>query len=284
MAPQRRTKSTATPTDVGQEYIRREARAIGAAHRQEWADEQAALRLLVSEGVPGYGGGAPAGRDEECAPAQPPPAGLSRRRVFLFGGVAVAGSAVVAACKGATPSVQTVPPTAPTTALVGTAKDVTTLRTASSLEALALAVYTAALKTSLVTTTTTQDLLKMFESHHSQHQDLFQRSTLTAGGSAFTDPNPVLMAQVVQPRLAALKTEADVVALAYDVEHMLSATFQADIGNFDNAKWNTTVASVGAAEARHVALLAVISGKSATGTPDNAFQVTQDQVKPGTGV
>ncbi|MDQ1358343.1 MAG: hypothetical protein QOG44_2716, partial [Acidimicrobiaceae bacterium] len=53
---------------------------------------------------------------------------------------------------------------------------------------------------------------------------------------------------------------------------------------FDNVKFNTTVASVGATEARHVALLAVISNKSATGTPDGAFQTDGDQVNAGTGV
>jgi hypothetical protein len=79
-------------------------------------------------------------------------------------------------------------------------------------------------------------------------------------------------------------TEADVVSLAYDLEHLASATYQSDIGTFANPKFNTVAASVGATEARHVALLAVISNKSATGTPDGAFQVDQDAVNPGTGV
>ncbi|MDQ6618002.1 MAG: ferritin-like domain-containing protein [Actinomycetota bacterium] len=209
---------------------------------------------------------------------------INRRRVLMFGGAAVATSAVLAACKGATPSATVVPPTSASTAIAVSAKDITILRTASSIEALAVAVYTTVTKSGLVKTTATLDLLKLFQTQHGQHGDLFQRATRTAGGTAFTDANPVLMQQVVQPRLAALKTEADVVNLAYDLEHLASATHQGDIGMFDNLKFNTSVASVGATEARHVALLAVISGKSATGTPDNAFQSLQDQVKPGIGV
>ncbi|MDQ1401671.1 MAG: hypothetical protein QOK20_3603 [Acidimicrobiaceae bacterium] len=272
--------------DIPQDFIRREARDIEAAHQVAMRNDRATLDRLVS------GDGASGAEPTDAAPNASPTDALadlilgpmSRRRVLMFGGAAVATSAIFAACKGATPSVSVVPPTTLVTVPQGTAKDVAILRTASSIEALAVAVYTAAIKTGLVKTAATLDLIKLFQSQHNQHGDLFQRSTRTAGGTAFVDPNPVLMQQVVQPRLAALKTEADVVSLAYDLEHLASATYQADIGMFDNVKFNTTVASVGATEARHVALLAVISNKSATGTPDGAFQTDGDQVNAGTGV
>ena len=202
----------------------------------------------------------------------------------MFGGAAVATSAVLAACKGATPPVSVTPATTTTTLFHPSTSDATILRTASSIEALAVAVYAQAISSALVKTATTLDLIKLFQMQHSQHGDLFQRATRSAGGTAFTDPNPVLMAQVVQPRLAALMTEADVVKLAYDLEHLAAATYQSDIGTFSNHAFNTTTASVGATEARHVALLAVITAKSATGTPDGAFQLDPDAVKPGTGV
>jgi hypothetical protein len=164
------------------------------------------------------------------------------------------------------------------------ANDLTILRTAASVEALAVMVYETAIKSGLVRTAAITAMAKLFQSQHVQHGELFNRSAQSAGGTAFTDPNPVLLAQVVQPRLAALKTEMDVVNLAYDLEHLASATYQNDVGLFHNPKYNVTVASVGGAEARHVALLAVIGGKSATGTPDNGFQADADAVKPGTGV
>jgi hypothetical protein len=261
--------------DIYQDFIRREARGIAAAHNQAMRADTATLDQLVS------GEGALLTSDTKGDIVL---GGIHRRQVLMFGGVAVATSAVLAACKGATPSVTAVPATTTSTAVAGTVKDVAILRTASSIEALAVSVYATAISSKLVTTSTTLDLIKLFQSQHSQHGDLFQRATRTAGGTPFTDANPVLMQQVVQPRLAALKTEADVVSLAYDLEHLAAATYQADIGSFDNAKFNTTVASVGATEARHVALLAVLGGKSATGTPDNAFQVDQDAVNPGTGV
>ncbi len=261
--------------DISKDFIRREARDIESAHQLALRQDQATLDRLV--------GGDGTGRDADTK-ADLILGGLNRRQMIKFGGAGVAMAAVIAACKGATPSPSVTPATTTSTAVAGTANDVAMLRTASSIEALAVSVYGTALKSGLVTTSTTSDLLKLFQAQHAQHGDLFQRSTRTAGGTAFTDVNPVLMQQLVQPRLAALKTEADVVNLAYDLEHLASATYQADIGSFNNAKFNVTVASVGATEARHVALLAVISNKSATGTPDGAFQADQDAVKAGTGV
>jgi hypothetical protein len=257
--------------DISQEFVRRQARDIEAAHRQAMKQDRTRLDHLVNS-------------DPGALEADPVMGSLNRRQLLMFGGAGIAMTAVVAACKGATPPVSVTPATTATTAAVGTANDVAILRTASSIEALAVSVYTTALKTGLVTTATTASLLKLFQGQHAQHGDLFQRSTRTAGGTPLADPNPVLMQQLVQPRLAALMTEADVVNLAYDLEHLAAATYQADIGTFNNVKFNTTVGSVGATEARHVALLAVISGKSATGTPDDAFQKDQDAAKAGTGV
>jgi hypothetical protein len=261
--------------DFNQDFIRRQARDIEAAHRQAMRQDEATVDQLVN------GAGADLSTETKSDLIL---GGIHRRRVLMFGGAAVATSAVFAACKGATPSAVVTPATTTSTAAPGTVKDATILRTASSIEALAVAVYAQAISSGLVKTAAIVDLIKLFQSQHNQHGDLFQRATRTAGGVAFTDANPVLMGQVVQPRLAALKTEADVVGLAYDLEHLASATYQAGIGTFDNAKFNTTLASVGATEARHVALLAVLGGKSATGTPDNAFQVDPDAVKPGIGV
>jgi hypothetical protein len=261
--------------DSNQDFIRREARGIEAAHRDAMRNDTVTLDRLVSGDVAEL----PAETKSDLLLG-----GVHRRRFLMFGGVAVATTAVLAACKGATPPVSITPATTTTTLFHPSSSDATILRTASSIEALAVSVYATALKSGLVTTALTLDLMKLFQMQHSQHGDLFQRATRSAGGTAFTDANPVLMAQVVAPRLAALNTEADVVKLAYDLEHLAAATYQSDIGTFSNHAFNTTTASVGATEARHVALLAVIGGKSATGTPDGAFQVDPDAVNPGTGV
>jgi hypothetical protein len=253
--------------DSNQDFIRREAKAIEAEHREDLARDRDALDRLVS------GDG-----------TEPSMLAAFNRRVMMFGGFAVVTAAVVAACKGATPPLSPNPATTTTTAIHGNPTDISILQTISSLEALAVAVYTSVINTDLVATSTTLDLIKLFQSQHSQHLDLIQRSTRTAGATAYSAANPLLMQQVIQPRLAALTSEAGAVSLSYDLEHMLSATDQASIGIFSSPAFNTATASVGATEARHVALLALISGKSATGTPDNAFQIDTDAVKPGTGI
>jgi hypothetical protein len=209
---------------------------------------------------------------------------LHRRQVLMFGGVAVASAAVFAACKGPTPPLSPTPNTTTTTLFHQNASDVVIMRTAGSIEALLVTAYTSILATNLATEPMLLDLIKLFQSQHSQHADLFGRATRSAGGVAFTDPNPVLMQQVLAPRLAALKTQADVISLTYDLEHLSSASCQSYIGTLSNVSFNTAVGSVGATEARHVGLMALLDNKSTTATPDNAFQMDQDAVSPGTGV
>ncbi len=210
---------------------------------------------------------------------------LDRRRFMMFGGGGVLSSAVLAACAGAASGTKATPTTGPTTTTPQppSAKDVTMLRTAMSIEALAVSAYDKIIKGGQVTTPTLLALLKQFQSHHKDHGELFGRNVLSAGGTPVVDPNPVLLQQVT-PRLAALKTEKDVINLAYDLEHLAAATYQADIGGFDNGKYNVPTASVGGTEARHVALLALLNGTSTTGTPDGGFQKDQDAVNAGTGV
>lgn len=251
--------------DNSEDRIRRQAQGLEADHQVDLHRHARALDHLATSDGAVLGG-------------------VHRRQVLMFGGVAVASAAVFAACKGPTPPLSPTPATTTTTLFHQNASDVVIMRTAASIEELLVTAYTKILATNLVTDAVLLDLVKLFQSQHSQHADLFGRATRSAGGVAFTDPNPVLMQQVLQPRLAALSTEADVMSLAYDLEHLSSATCQAELGTFSNLSFNTTVGSVGATEARHVALLAILTAKSATGTPDNAFQMDPDAVKSGTGV
>lgn len=261
--------------DIYRDLIRRQAKEIEVEHNQAMKHDVATLDHLVN------GEGAALGADTKADLIL---GGLNRRKFLMFGSTAVLSSAVFAACKGATPAVVATPATSSTTAAVGSAKDITILRTASSIEAVAVALYDQILKGGLIKNPAIVDAAKLFQSQHVQHGELFQRSTKAAGGTPLADANPVLMQQVVQLRLATLQSEADAVSLALDFEHLAAATYQTNIGTFEHGKWNATVAGVGATEARHVALLAVLSATSATGTPDDAFQKDVDAVKPGTGV
>lgn len=210
--------------------------------------------------------------------------GVDRRRFVVLGGATVAGTALIAACKGATPPVSVAPPSTTTTMLVGSSKDLTILNTAISIQAVAQSMYNTMLGGTVVSTSTTLDLMKLFQSQHAQHQDLLTRTVREAGGTPVTQANPVIMAQVVQPQLSKLASESDAVNLAYTVEHLLMATCQASIGALDHPALNKTMAQIGGNEARHVALWAIISNKSATGTPDGSFGVDSDAVSPGIGI
>ncbi|HEX3425674.1 MAG TPA: ferritin-like domain-containing protein [Acidimicrobiales bacterium] len=211
-------------------------------------------------------------------------AGVDRRRFVMLGGATVAGTALIAACKGATPPVSVAPASTTTTMLLGSSKDLAILNTAISIEAVAQSMYNTILGGTLVSTASTLDLLKLFQSQHAQHQDLLTRTVRGAGGTPVTQANPVIMAQVVQPQLTKLASESDVVNLAYTVEHLLASTCQASIGALDHPTLNTTMAQIGGNEARHVALWAIVSNKSAMGTPDGPFGVDSDAVSPGIGI
>jgi hypothetical protein len=122
------------------------------------------------------------------------------------------------------------------------------------------------------------DALRAFQSHHEEHSQLFRNITEGAGGEAYTTANPVVMRQLVTPRAATLRTEADVVRLAFDVERMLASTFQADVSTFDDITFNQRVMSVGGVESGHVAYFAPMVGRPTT--PDGAFQAIEGAVSP----
>src|SRR4051794_13917561 len=208
--------------------------------------------------------------------------GLQRRRFLRLGGVAILGSAFLAACGSSKKSsigsttTTSAAPAAPGTH--GSTKDINILRAASSLEEVAVATYQKALDSGLVKTPAVQTAVSTFQGQHKIHSNFFQNATVAAGGDPYKTPNSALMGQLVTPRLALVKTEADVIQLAYDLERLASATYQADVGTFDDISFNQKVMSGGAIEARHVAVLAPLVGKPPT--PDGAFQTTTGAASP----
>lgn len=215
--------------------------------------------------------------------------GLGRRQLLRFGGIAVATSAVFAACGGSskttTASTSTTATSSPTA--TGSANtDITALRTASSLEALAVQTYQKAIGTGLLTTATVATTAKNFMEQHTQHATAFESATTKAGGQAYTDANPVVSAQVITPALAKVKTENDLVALAYMLESVASQTYQSAIGLMSKPAYNSALASVLGVESRHQALLGLVLNNMTTYPPYPAsgFQTENNAVKVGTGV
>ena len=199
--------------------------------------------------------------------------GLHRRRFLFFGGAAVLSSAVLAACGGKSSGSSSSASSTSTTSNVASNKDITILRAASSLEEVAVAVYQKAIDSNLVTNQAVATALGTFQTQHKAHSNFFQNQTVAGGGKPFKLPNPVLMNTTVSPRLAGLKTQADVLQLAFDLERIAAATYQADVGLFDDIEFNQKVMTVGAIEARHVAFLAPFVGKPVN--PAGAFESTQ---------
>jgi hypothetical protein len=233
--------------------------------------------------------------------------GMDRRSLFKVGGVVLLGGAVMAAC-GSDNSSSSASPTAPTSAVPASAvpatggataagatssagattmsADVTILRTASSIEELAVAAYQTAITSRLVKTQAIADAAMLFQSQHKEHSASFQAATKAAGGMPFTQQNPAVLA-AIKPMIDALKDQQGVVALAFDLETAAAESYQSYVGTFTDVKLNMAIMAVGGVEARHAAVLAQVlnsAGNTTVMPVPAAFQKTDKAVMAGTGV
>jgi rubrerythrin len=204
--------------------------------------------------------------------------GVARRRFLRIGATSVAAAAVLAACGGGDDDESASEPT--TTTAKPSAADITVLRTASSLELVAVAVYDQAIKSGIVTTPAVLEAARTFMGQHKDHAATFEALTKKLGGEPFTTANPAVTQQL-QPRVAALAAERDAVALALDLERAAAATYLGSVGTFGDTSLNEVVMSVGGVEARHATVLAGVLGQP--GVPA-AFATTTGAVAPGTGL
>jgi rubrerythrin len=255
--------------EINQDQLRRDLRAAEDEHRRSLRPAEDVLsRLFDDSAVP------------SSAKADVVLGGLHRRRFLRVGGLGVAAAAVLAACGG--DDKKSAAATTTTTVAGGgvVPGDITILRTASSLEHVAIDAYTAAGKSGLLTTPAVAAAATLFLTQHQAHAKLFEALTKKLGGEPFVVANPAVTAQLA-PQLAALKTEHDVVTLAYGLEKAAAATYQASVGTFGDHTFNEAIMSIGGVEARHAAILASVLGQppapSAFSSPDGA-------VPPGTGL
>ena len=201
---------------------------------------------------------------------------LDRRRLFQIGGLAAAAAGLSACINGKGGGTEA---TTTTLTTLASKADVTTARTASSIEALLVQAYQRMLDSGLVTTPAMLAAIKLFQTQHKAHLTFFEAATKRGGGKAFADPNPALAASIAE-QLAGLKSERDALQLAYSLEKQAAATYQATIGTLDDPTLNEAVMSVGGAEVRHVAVLAPSVGQPPV---PSAFSGTDGAVAPGTG-
>ena len=212
---------------------------------------------------------------------------VSRRQVLRIGGLTFAMAAVTAACGGGGSSssggggggggsATTTP---------HSESDVTFMRTANSVEAVAIKAYQKVVDDpkAVGVSTSVSDLITLLQKHHKDHSNLLAKATTDAGGTPFTDPNPIIIGRL-QPTIDSMKTEPDVLALAYSLEKALAATYQDYVGEFLDRSLNEQLMSIGGVEAKNVSLLAADLHFTDKLITDGAFQKTLGAVQSGTGV
>lgn len=197
--------------------------------------------------------------------------GLSRRRLFLAGGATISFAALVAACGGSESSgiARLGDAPEPNELVDAAVTDIALLRTATSLEHNAIFVYEAAIDAGLLDGDAAE-IAKRFLADHKDHAAATAALTVDLGGKAYNEPNPRLQSIYVEPALALIVGDeakgiaptddpaADVLALAYALETVAGATYQAYVPLLDDKALRAAAIGIGEQEARHAALLGVV--------------------------
>lgn len=268
--------------DFYRQEFRRQLRAVDEAHVAAMKPWREALLRVFAGGEP----------TPDAAKASL--VGAPDRRAFLrVGGLTVAGAAVFAACgKDNTPGSQsgTTQPTTstssggPSTGVSTTTgpptaddkkTDLALLRTATSVELLAVAVYGQAAP--LIKDPDVLAAAKLFASQHHEHAQQLQAATSQTFGAdkVYKKPNAVLKQTLVDPVLPTLKTDTDIAQFAMQIEDSAAATYVTAAGQLSSARLRQAIMAIGGVEARHAAILASVVH---TSVPTMAFWSTADTV------
>ena len=260
--------------DISNDYVRREAHESQVEHTASMRSMRDLVNRLFGDA-----------NESGIAKADFATGGLNRRKFMQIGGLTVATAAVFAAC-GSDDSDNGVDAAGQGDTDTGgeggkgADGDIKILRTASSLEVLAVDVYQKAIDSGLVKTAAVGDAAKLFQAQHKEHSELFQGATKKLGGQVFDKPNPVVL-QSLQGPIGALQDEMGVLELALMLEQAAAATYQSTVGAFKDVSLNQAAMSVGGVEARHVAVLSSVLQKAPV---PKAFQTKDGAVAAGTGV
>jgi rubrerythrin len=206
---------------------------------------------------------------------------VGRRRFFQIGGLSVATATLVAACGGAESNSGARVGVAPERTALPDAvvNDVVLLRTASSLERSAIAVYDAVIGNTDLLAAALQDAAKRFRDDHVAHAELFEQLTTDAGGEPWQCGNPRIDQLVVAPVFAAIQgakasgtvaevpasddPQRDVLNFAHALEDLAAQTYQALVPQFSEPELRRQAMVIGSQEARHSSLLALaITGRT----------------------
>lgn len=193
--------------------------------------------------------------------------GVPARRTFVFGGVALAGGALLAAC-GKKKAAQTpqsgalpvVPSTTTTTAPGSAATDKVLLQTAQSIEILAIDTYQKAIDSGLLTDATVKQVAALFQSQHQDHSDALAEAIKAAGATPVSERNQYLAENVVDKAVSELTDQKSVLMLARELENVAAQTYVEAGGVFSTPALRRSGMSIGEIEARHVTVLNLALG------------------------
>lgn len=187
---------------------------------------------------------------------------VGRRQALRIGGLSVSLAALVAAC-GTERTGDSDP------GRVGNAdpvlaqpdyevNDIVLLRTASSLELTAVAVYETA-KGLGVLEGSTAALVDRLQANHQATADKMGQLTEAAGGTAWTDTNPWIMERAIAPIVDTIAASddagRDVINLAITLENLAASTHQSLTGILTESEQRLATANASAEESRHSAAL-----------------------------
>jgi hypothetical protein len=263
-------------SDINRDEVRRQLRAADEQQRLAMPGFRDALHRIFGAGD------VPAAAKAELL-------GVPHRRQFIkVGGVTVLGAAVLAACGGSDSDKPGAGETGVTTASTSSTTapphegeteemDVTLVRTAASLENLAVTVYgvvlgesssDAKLPVEVTLDPPVTDAAQRFRDHHQAHADALNAILRDEGKDEYTDANPELLKTYVTPALTDLTTQTSIVEFARDLENIAAGTYAYSVGVLTTPDLRQTLIGIGGVESRHATALSLILEPSgATAVP-----------------
>lgn len=152
-----------------------------------------------------------------------------------------------------------------TQALAQTQGDIGVIQTALALEHEGIAAYEIAGNSGLLSEGTLK-VARVFMGHHQAHRDALAKLVTQAGGKPVERKSDA--AYSAQLKLGALKTEADVIALATALEYGAAGAYISQISALKDLKLARLFAQISADEATHWTALIGAAGKQ---VPTSAF-------------
>lgn len=242
--------------ELNRDEVRRQLNDIDRAHRESERDDQLFTSMLL-EGV-----------DSDALRRLPQ---IDRRNFLRIGGIAVAGTTLLAACREAKPKEQ-VPLSGQNPGYSAPANknvdDHVLLRTAASLELTLVDAYRRMMDNDFAMDAALAEMIKLFSAHHTEHAAALGDTVKQMGGAPCTNLNSKITSYMVEPLLVRISTAGeqqaeDVKAFAFALESLATATYQGVVPVLTQPALRKAAMSIGAVEARHAALLGVLINPNA---------------------